>query len=219
MTIPFGPRNTNFAFPDRKDTISMADLAIIVFVPYGLVVLTSFIVNRNFHDLHHSILGMAQVVLVTLFATEVGKLMAGRPRPDFLDRLDENNDDIWQSFPSGHSSFAFATMLYTAQLIAGKLKTYSTDGAFWKYVITFLFPLASFMVAISRTRDYHHHFSDILGGSVVGIVCSLSLYHLQYHSLFAINSNLPKIRGRFSSLSCVCEECKRNSGVLSVVKN
>ena len=46
-------------------------------------------------------------------------------------------------------------------------------------VATLPMPLA-FTVAISRTRDDRHHFSDILGGSLIGVMAALLSFRLVF---------------------------------------
>jgi len=99
---------------------------------------------------------------------------AGRPRPDFLNRCFPDGNivlnahcsgnsylvnDGRKSFPSGHSSVAFASFGFLAFYLAAKLKVFATEGkASTGKLLAFLCPLMfALCVAISRTCDYHHH--------------------------------------------------------------
>jgi diacylglycerol diphosphate phosphatase / phosphatidate phosphatase len=85
------------------------------------------------HKIHVSILGLSLSLALTNLLTDVIKNSVGRPRPDLLARCSPKADtpthalvtidvcgepnlhllhDAWRSFPSGHSSFAFAGLGY-----------------------------------------------------------------------------------------------------------
>lgn len=49
-------------------------------------------------------------------------------------------------------------------------------------------------MAVSRTRDYHHNFDDVLAGAVIGCVIAMACYFCFYPSLFDANSHLPRHR-------------------------
>eukprot|EP01089_Gocevia_fonbrunei_P015381 TRINITY_DN4490_c0_g1_i2.p2 TRINITY_DN4490_c0_g1~~TRINITY_DN4490_c0_g1_i2.p2 ORF type:complete len:125 (+),score=16.04 TRINITY_DN4490_c0_g1_i2:619-993(+) len=98
------------------------------------------------------------------------------------------------SFPSGHSSISFCCLTFLALYIAGKLGLFREGGgALWK-ALCFLFPMSvAAWVAVSRTRDYHHHFSDVLAGSILGTSIAVMCYLLNFHSLLGEKSHLPKL--------------------------
>ena len=52
------------------------------------------------------------------------------------------------------------------------------------------------LVAVSRTRDYRHNFSDILGGSLIGIFFAIALYFLKFKSLTSHQSDELKIEAK-----------------------
>jgi len=64
----------------------------------------------------------------------------------------------------------------------------------WKVFLTVLPTVYSTTIALTRVRDYHHHFSDILGGSVLGSLLAIFAYMLNYHPLTGTKSHLPKSR-------------------------
>jgi len=73
----------------------------------------------------------------------------------------------------------------------GKFKIYHGGSPLWKLLIA-LSPLSiACFIAISRTLDYHHNFSDILGGCVLGIFIAPFVYFLNYPSLFSSHCYLP----------------------------
>ncbi len=87
-----------------------------------------------------------RALVSTTIITSALKLSVGRERPDQSDHY---------SFPSGHSSSAFATATALSE-------TYG-----WK-VGALAFPLATF-VALSRLADNKHWLSDVVGGAFIGV--------------------------------------------------
>lgn len=144
------------------------------------------------------------------------KVYAGRLRPDFLTRLrkegyrrrDRKNRSIdWckvglksrVSFPSGHSTTAFACFTPISFYVAHCIKLCKRnrrDVLFSPYIklIIVLLPLTvPIMVAISRTRDYRHNFDDILAGTCIGVACAFFTSFVY----FRVNT----ITGRFVPVS------------------
>lgn len=68
-------------------------------------------------------------------------------------------------------------------------------GRIDQVVLALLPPFAAGFVAVSRTRDYKHNFSDILAGAVIGSMLTIFVYFLNYHSLMSEECHRPKIRG------------------------
>ena len=137
---------------------------------------------------------------VTLLLTEIGKSWVGRLRPHFLSVCKPNfsqinctvnglngvvynsiytgdsfctgnpNDVIEAraSWPSGHSSFSWYTMIYLVIYLEARLRLLRLR--YIKSLIQLAAVIAAFLTSISRISDYHHRFSDVLSGSVLGIV-------------------------------------------------
>jgi len=81
-----------------------------------------------------------------------------------------------KSFPSGHSSFAFATLTYTSLFIAGKIQLYDGNFVFWKLLAVLIPNLFALYIAITRMSDYRHHWQDVVIGSLIGIIFSVVSY-------------------------------------------
>jgi diacylglycerol diphosphate phosphatase / phosphatidate phosphatase len=157
--------------------------------------------RRSAHDLFATLFGWAESVVLALFVTEMLKRAAGRYRPDFDARLASGDQTLIvegeQSFPSGHSSLSFAVMSYVAMWSAANLGVFHRHGGggeLWKAVIS-LAPLSiAFFVAISRTIDNHHNFSDVLAGGVIGAAFGVYCWLLNYPMLSSKQSAVAKLR-------------------------
>jgi len=137
---------------------------------------------------------------------ELGKYMAVRRRPDFLSRCTAIVDGAcvnadsphtlaegFKSFPSGHSSAAFAGMLLLSLLLMGKTKLWSSprQRSFHKLLLCISPLTVALWVAVSRTLDYRHHFTDVLCGAAIGSAAACGVYFLHYPSVASVHSDEP----------------------------
>ncbi|KAE9359425.1 hypothetical protein PF008_g2252 [Phytophthora fragariae] len=99
------------------------------------------------HDVRDFFLSLAQGVTMSTLVTQFTKHITGRFRPSFYDMCGWDYDAVWdgvtnlctnsagekegrKSFPSGHSSFAWVTMLLLTLYLLGRSRINST---FWLY--------------------------------------------------------------------------------------
>ncbi|XP_030559970.1 putative phosphatidate phosphatase isoform X1 [Drosophila novamexicana] len=75
------------------------------------------------------------------------------------------------SFPSGHSSFTFYTMVYVALYLQSRMNWQGSK--LLRHLLQFLFIMIAWYTALSRVSDYKHHWSDVLAGSAIGAACAL----------------------------------------------
>ncbi|GJN91328.1 hypothetical protein Rhopal_004349-T1 [Rhodotorula paludigena] len=184
-------------------------------VPAILILLIALIWRRSFWDWHSGWLGLLLSVSLTTVFTQVVKVTVGRPRPDLIDRCQPVEgaanapvyglatweictvqsghifDDGFKSFPSGHSSFAWSGLLYLSLYLCGKMHIMDRRGHAWKAWIAITPPIGAALIAVSRTMDYRHHATDVIAGSILGIVISWMTYHLYYPSLWSPQCHLP----------------------------
>lgn len=102
------------------------------------------------------------------------KVVVGRPRPCFFYRCfpDGKGRDLKnctgdaasamdgrKSFPSGHSSFAFASMVFVTLYLVRRLRVFdpANKGNSLRFITALSPILVAVSIAVSRTCDYHHH--------------------------------------------------------------
>lgn len=166
----------------------------------GEVVMISFVIPPIVYNLLYSVFpaqpysftpllfisGLLEANIVTIFLTNLFKLMVGRPRPYFVaacqsfldkDSLQCSGDPLVvrearKSFPSGHSSLSFSAATF---LTLSLLKPFSATAPAVKHKLFRSFSLMvplfiATLIATSRLIDYHHHYSDVHVGSMLGVV-------------------------------------------------
>jgi len=132
-------------------------------------------------------------------ATDIGKYSIGRLRPHFISvcqpdfsALDcdgpggasnyitsfvcQGDDkhairEARLSFPSGHASFSFYTMVYLALYLQARLTWRATK--LLRPFLQFVCLMLAWFTALSRVSDYKHHPTDVLGGAILGTLVAL----------------------------------------------
>ncbi|KAI9893678.1 MAG: hypothetical protein M1814_005893 [Vezdaea aestivalis] len=145
-------------------------------------------------ELNCGILGLLLSVGAAVTITGALKNATGKPRPDLIarckppagtkdpDPFQLSTSDIcdksvahailkdgFRSFPSGHSSTAFAGLFYLSLYLAGKLHVFDNRGEVWKALIVLIPSLGAALIADSRIMDARHHPFDVITGSLLGI--------------------------------------------------
>jgi diacylglycerol diphosphate phosphatase/phosphatidate phosphatase len=182
--------------------------------PFLLQTAVNYFSVRSFWDFHNSSLGLTLALALTGSITQVIKVTVGRPRPDLLDRCQPPpglNDpeyrlfdssictqtdtyimrDGFRSFPSGHSSMAFAGLGFFAFYLAGKVHLFDRRGTAGKAWLSLTPFIGATLVGISRSMDYRHHWQDILVGSLLGTIMAYFSYRLYYPPLSSEHSHQP----------------------------
>uniref|UniRef100_A0A1B0AHS6 Phosphatidic acid phosphatase type 2/haloperoxidase domain-containing protein n=1 Tax=Glossina pallidipes TaxID=7398 RepID=A0A1B0AHS6_GLOPL len=75
------------------------------------------------------------------------------------------------SFPSGHSSFSFFTMVYLAMYLQSRMTWQGSK--LLRHFLQFCFIMVAWYTALSRVSDYKHHWSDVLAGTVIGSLLAI----------------------------------------------
>lgn len=183
-------------------------IAIVIVVP---LIFFSFpvIVCRNYIDSTQCFLAWTLALSINAFITETTKLAIGRPRPDFFYRcfpdgklteklicteITKDIIDGRKSFPSGHSSFSFCSMGFLCLWLCGRLGALKRGHERMLAIAASSTPLAvALLVAVSRCFDNHHHWEDVVVGSLLGFASSYIGYALYYYPLRSDLSGHPYI--------------------------
>lgn len=166
------------------------------------------------HDTRDFLLSLFQSTALATFLTQFIKNITGRFRPSFYDMCKWNNDVMWdgvtdlctdaagdkegrKSFPSGHASFAWSSMLVLALYLLGRSRvnceSRSNSNRQGAKTSCMLFMccspiLLAAWISITRCIDNWHHYSDILAGTVIGSVAAIFASNYNYGSIFSHDS-------------------------------
>lgn len=208
--------NISFPHAEHERVPVTMNFVYSLFTPIFIIVLYNAATGASVHKHHVSVLGIAIAIVLTSTLTDIIKNMVGRPRPDLLARCKPSVDapvstlvshtictetnhqllhDGWRSFPSGHSSFAFAGLGYLSLFLTGQLqifllkptstparsnigegrhvrdnieKVIHVRGDLGKAIICLIPLLGAIAIAISRCQDYRHDVYDVSVGSILG---------------------------------------------------
>lgn len=128
--------------------------------------------------------GLAQALSTGVLVTGLVKIAVGRHRPDWEERT--NSPGSRRSFPSGHSTQAFAIATYTILFLHGhvfdRLRGDSTLP-WWEAATYGSIALGAAAVAGERVIHNRHHLLDVSVGAALGTASS-SLFYWYQNSRF-----------------------------------
>jgi len=210
----------SISYPVLPDIVDYPLLIVLVFViPMLIIACISVFVVRSLHDLHHAALGLFQSLAVALLLVSIIKIYLGGLRPHFLERcapdpakiptaprygynglyydtsictgdpLDVN--DAQSAFPSGHSALSAAGMTFLSLYLNAKFKMFQNRGHLWIYILVTISCFGSFLVGFSRIVDFHHTPYNVVMGMIIGFVIALSMFRLNYLSVFGKYNHVP----------------------------
>ena len=210
----FSISDTTIQFPFAKtERVPVWLLFVISYlIPAIVMAAWSAITSKGWRTIHLSILGLTASTALTVFATALIKNGVGRPRPDILDRCQPAagtpSDTLvsiavctatnshflnegFRSFPSGHSSYAFAGLGFLAFWMAGQVLLFQAPPRSWKSFLCFAPLVGAAMVAVTRTEDYRHHWQDVTVGGILGFVIAYFAYRQYFPALHSATCYIP----------------------------
>ena len=194
MQIPLERENVNVIYPKEDSIVPGSVLYPLSFVTPAVVIILFGCLRKSPKFIVFGLLSLTLAAFINGTITNLGKIFAGRPRPSFYARQDDGDlVDSWKSFPSGHSSISFVGLVYTSLILAGQLKVFQKKHQSWKLLIVIIPWLVAAFVAVSRTRDYHHNFGDIIGGTLIGVFVAFLVYFSKFNSLTDEHCDMMKI--------------------------
>ncbi len=202
----FSLEDPSISYPMRGNTVATWQLSFFALAPAAAIGIAQ-IWSKSWHDVHNAALGLSEALAMTLFVTLVLKKSVGSLRPDFLARCRPDasgacTGDADQiaagrdSFPSGHTSTAFAGGTYLALYLWGKLRPFRTGGALWKMLLILSPVVAASLVGVSRIVDHRHRAEDVLAGALIGAGFAYLGYRLNYPNPWSVNGGRPLRRKR-----------------------
>lgn len=94
-------------------------------------------------------------------------------------------DDSLESFPSGHTTAAFAGFVYLYLYLNAKLKVYANyHPAMWKMIAIYAPLLGATLIGGALTIDEYHNWYDILAGAIIGTMMAFSAYRMTYAAIW-----------------------------------
>jgi phosphatidate phosphatase len=94
----------------------------------------------------------------------------------FCKGLNTKVNEARVSFPSGHSSYSWYTMVFLIIYVEARL--FLLQLRYIKPLIQMTAFIAAFVTCLSRISDYHHRGSDVAGGTALGLKCYFSKYFI-----------------------------------------
>ena len=147
--------NPKYPTSNTWKTISTTAEPLSAAIPFSMLMVS--LINNN-PKLEHKSYEVAASLLTAVILTEGLKIMANRPRPynTYPGIIVPDQVDNESSFPSGHTSFAFAT----------------ATSVYLNYPKWYVgIPLLAWSTSVGYSRMYlgQHYPSDVLAGVLVGI--------------------------------------------------
>jgi len=170
---------------------------------------------RSFWDVNNALIGLLYSLIAAAVFQVFVKWLIGGLRPHFLDVCKpdislatdtgynrkgfqqlyftreictgdiDQIDDSLESFPSGHSTAAFAGFIFLYLYLNAKLKVFSNyHPAMWKLIVIYAPVLGAVLIGGALTIDKFHNWYDVVAGAVIGSVMAFSAYRMTYAAIW-----------------------------------
>ncbi|KLU83912.1 lipid phosphate phosphatase 2 [Magnaporthiopsis poae ATCC 64411] len=200
-----------FAYPLRKEVVPIWLAAVLAgVIPIFFFALMQIRV-RSFWDFNNAVLGLLYSLITAAVFQVFIKWLIGGLRPHFLDVCqpdpallqpgngfrslyytreictgDEKQiNDALESFPSGHTTAAFAGFVFLYLYLNAKLKVFSNyHPSLWKLALIYAPILGAVLIGGALTIDKFHNWYDILAGAIIGTIFAFSAYRMTYAAIW-----------------------------------
>jgi diacylglycerol diphosphate phosphatase/phosphatidate phosphatase len=197
---------------DKTDNRTAQLFVYSLFFPIGMILILTLLIDPSRHKAHVALLGLIISFVLSSVLTDIIKNAVGRPRPDLIARCKPAKGtpdhelvtfevctetdhhilhDGWRSFPSGHSSSAFAGLGYLCLVLVGQLHVLRPRTDLSKALIAIAPLVGAALIAISRCEDYRHDVWDVTAGSTLGFLVALFSYRRYFPSLRKRKCDVP----------------------------
>ncbi|KAJ7940904.1 acid phosphatase/Vanadium-dependent haloperoxidase [Mycena leptocephala] len=218
-----------FAYPIRKEVVPIYAAALIAFFAPFFFFCVFQARRRSLDDLCTTTLGLLKSLITAAVFQVWLKWLIGGLRPHFLAACQPNiqpgaapsgigfgaimydrsictgdtktiNDSL-ESFPSGHSTAAWAGLGYLALYFNAQLKVMSAHNpAYWKMILMFAPLLGATLISGALTIDEFHNWYDVLAGGIIGTCTALVAFRQTFAAIFDFRFNhvlLPRATSLF----------------------
>ncbi|KAF2428281.1 PAP2-domain-containing protein [Tothia fuscella] len=105
--------------------------------------------------------------------------------------------DSLESFPSGHTTAAFAGFVFLSLYLNAKLKVFANyHPSLWKLIAVYAPILGATLIGGALTIDEFHNWYDVVAGGIIGTIFAFSAYRMMYASVWDFRFNhIPLARG------------------------
>ncbi|XP_022702275.1 phospholipid phosphatase 3-like isoform X2 [Varroa jacobsoni] len=218
------PCNDNsISLPLKQETVTTAHIiAYICLIPPLIILITEFLrwhlddeewlpvkqmtlfslwVPKLVQSLYICIGNFLYGAALTMMTVELGKKIAGRLRPHFIDACKPTNlvqfceasrsqqytvdlicsnkrgeINARESFPSAHAAASFYIAVYLLTYLQLRMSWKSVIVPVMRPMMQFAFIQVAFVIALTRVRDHYHFYSDVAAGAILGILCAFITY-------------------------------------------
>lgn len=117
--------------------------------------------------------------------------------PDICTGDQKEINDSLESFPSGHTTAAFAGFVFLYLYLNAKLKVFANyHPAMWKLIAIYAPVLGATLIGGALTIDKYHNWYDVVAGAIIGTVMAFSGYRMTYAAIWDWRFNhIPLNRG------------------------
>lgn len=194
----------NYPFYEQETVPDWAVVVVCILLPIVFLGISGLCFGPS-GDAHASLCTLFIAVGCSELLTDLIKLYCGRFRPNFYNMCgfdsntkecqegQDNNvnwhrlHDARKSFPSGHASVAFSSMLVLSLYLAGRVgiqrqpsRAAPSMNVKLHYMLAWTPMLVAFFIAASRVHDFYHHPADVVGGALIGGVCAVMAHGMWY---------------------------------------